>query len=107
MTFNIATKLKLTAAGAVAAVGLMTAVPADAIVPPRNCGTTTVNGKRYQIKSDQLRCTTAKRYARNYLRTRSKPRYYTCKRGARGSSLVFRCVAARYNPDRTFFAIRK
>ena len=83
------------------------AVPqAGAIVPPRDCKTMTVSGKRYQIKSDQLRCSTARTYAERYLRTRSKPRGYTCKRYT-GSKLVFRCVNASANPDKTFFAIKK
>lgn len=86
---------------------LVVAAPAGAIVPPRNCGYLTVKGKRYNIKADQLRCPAAKRYAEGYLRKRSKPSGYRCTRGASGSSLAFRCVAARYNPDRIFFAIRK
>ena len=83
------------------------AVPqAGAIVPPRDCKTITVSGKRYNIKSDQLRCTTARTYAERYLRSRSRPSGYVCKRYT-GSKLVFRCVNAGANPDKTFFAIKK
>jgi hypothetical protein len=106
MTFKNATKLSLILAVA-ALLSVIATIPADAIVPPRDCGTLKIGSRKYNIKSDQLRCTTAKRYAEAYLRHRTKPRYYTCKRGASGSSLVFRCVAAHYNPDRTFFAIKR
>ena len=80
--------------------------PAGAIVPPRDCKTITVGGKRYQVKSDQLRCTLAREYAARYLRSRTKPAGYKCQRYT-NSKLVFRCVNTRYNPDRTFFAIKK
>lgn len=89
------------------AVAVVVAAPAGAIVPPRDCGILKIGSKRYNIKADQLRCPTAKRYAEAYLRRKAKPSGYRCTRGASGSKLVFRCVAARYNPDRTFFAIRK
>jgi len=98
------TLLALAAAGLLA---LATAVPAGAIVPPRNCKTMKVEGKRYNVKADQLRCRAARRYTKRYLRTGSKPGAYKCERGDKGSRLAFRCVAARYDPDRTFFAIRR
>lgn len=107
MTFTRALKMKLTALFAVVAVGALAATPAGAIVPPKNCGNVTVGSRTYNIKTDQLSCTSAKKYSLSYLRSSTKPRYYTCQKGAAGSSLKFRCVAARYNPDRTFFAIRR
>lgn len=82
------------------------AAPAGAIVPPRDCKTITVADKRYNIKSDQLRCTTARKYAASYLRSRTKPSGYKCNRYT-DSKLVFRCANTRANPDRTFFAIKK
>jgi hypothetical protein len=106
MSFKNATKLPLILAVA-ALISVVVAIPAGAIVPPRECGTLTVGTRKFNIKSDQLRCTTAKKYAANYIRSHTRPRYYTCKKGASGSSLAFRCVAAHYNPDRTFFAIKR
>ena len=87
MTFTIPTKLKLTALMAVLAALLVAAVPAGAIVPPRNCGTLTVKSKRWQIVADQIPCTTARKYATTYIRSYKTPRYYTCKKGPSGSSL--------------------
>lgn len=58
---------------------LAVAQPAGAIVPPKNCGTTTIKSKRYQIKADQLRCSRAKDYIRGYIKERDRPRGYKCK----------------------------
>lgn len=107
MTLTTAMKLKLTAVLAVLAVTLVAAVPADAIVPPRNCGTMTVKGKRWQVVADQIRCSTAKKWASTYIRTYKAPRYYSCKRGPSGSSLWRTCRATRYSPDREFKIIKK
>ena len=107
MTFTTPLKLKLAALMAVLAVALVAAVPAGAIVPPRNCGIITVKGKRWQIIADQLRCTSAKKWATTYIRTFDAPRYYTCKRGPSGSSLYRTCRATRYSPDREFKIIKK
>jgi len=94
----------------VAAVALLAvtfaARPAGAIVPPKNCGKVTVKGKTYQIKSDQLRCKTARKYSINYLRSGKKASGYSCFT-YKGSSIKFRCVAAKYNPDRTYYAIKR
>ncbi len=96
---------KLTAVCAAAGLTALVAAPAGAIVPPRDCGKITVKGKRYNIKADQLRCPTARRYAEAYLRSGTRPRYYRCERGS--GRITVRCVAARYNPDRTFWAIKR
>jgi hypothetical protein len=85
---------------------MFAAGPAGAIVPPKNCGKVTVKGKTYNIKADQLRCTKARDYSVAYLKTRDKPRYYKCFSYS-GSAIKFRCIAARYNPDRTFWAIKR
>jgi hypothetical protein len=82
------------------------AAPSGAIVPPKDCGRVTVGGKRYDIKADQLRCPTARRYSTTYLRSRHRPARYSCHR-YRGTALVFRCVNGSANPDRTFFAIKR
>ena len=49
----------------------------SATVPPRNCGPLTVANRHYIIKADQLRCTTAKTSAKNYLVSHRKPRGFT------------------------------
>jgi hypothetical protein len=90
----------------VAALMLGIAVTSDAIVPPKNCGTITVKHRRYQIKADQLPCSTAKTYASRYLASGTRPRSYTCHR-YRGSALVARCENTRANPDRTIFMIKR
>lgn len=100
------TKLKITLLALVAGL-LVAAVPASAIVPPRNCGTMTVKGKRWQVVADQIRCSTAKKWAATYIRSYKTPRYYTCKRGPKGSSLWRTCRATRYSPDREFKIIKK
>lgn len=75
---------------------------ASAVVPPKSCGTMTVKGKRYQIKADQMRCSRAKDYARDYLKSRDRPRGYRC-RSYKGSKLKFRCERG----SKTFFAIKR
>lgn len=92
--------IALAAALAIAAV----AVPsAGAIVPPKNCGMMTVNGKRYQIKADQMRCDPARTYSRRYLRTHVRPRGYRCRDYTSGTMLKFRCSKS----IRVFFAIKR
>src|SRR5687767_5705239 len=95
-------RLPLLLAALVLLVSAVASQPAGAIVPPKDCKIITVKGKRYQIKADQLRCTTARTYAERYLRSRIKPAGYRCARYT-DSKLVFRCVNAKYTPDRTFF----
>lgn len=77
--------------------------PAQAIVPPTDCGTTTVKGKRYTIKADQIRCSTAKPHARGYLRTGRRPAGYRCKNYGGSTKLKFRCERG----VRVFFAIKR
>lgn len=79
------------------------ASPARAIVPPRDCGMTTVKGQRYNIKADQLRCSTAKPHARRYLSTGRRPSGYRCKRYSGSTALKFRCARG----VRVFFAIKR
>jgi hypothetical protein len=72
-------------------------------VPPRNCGMLTEGGKRFNIKADQLRCRTARRYARRYLDSHRRPRGYSCRDYGRGTSIEFRC----WKGQRVLFAIRR
>jgi hypothetical protein len=73
-----------------------------AIVPPTDCGIVKVNGKRYNIKADQLRCSSARSYATRYLTSHWKPRGYSC-RGYRHSALRFRCAKG----IRVYYAIKR
>lgn len=92
------------AALAMACVALgVTAASAGAIVPPRDCGMQRVEGKRYQIKADQLRCTTAKTYSRRYLAEGRRPSGYRCRNYTTATKLKFRCAKG----VRVFFAIRR
>lgn len=85
------------------ALALAVAAPAGAIVPPKDCGSTTVKHKHYDIKADQLRCKKARKYARAYLKTRHKPSGYSCKRfSASQTKIAFRCSRG----IKVFFAIR-
>jgi hypothetical protein len=79
-------------------------IPAEtgAIIPPRNCGKMNVNGKTYNIKADQLRCTRARRYAKRYLTSRWRPTGYSCKTYS-NSALKFRCAKG----IRVYYAIRR
>jgi hypothetical protein len=85
---------------AVAAV-LVAAPAATATVPPKNCGSLKVGSRSYVIKADQLRCSEAKADAKAYLRSRKKPRGFTC-RDFTNSKMTFRCSKG----VQVFFAIR-
>ena len=95
----------LTATACALVLGAAHATTAPAIVPPKDCGYLTVNAKRYNIKADQLACTTARRYSKNYLiSVQRKPTGYRCTRyNSTETKLKFRCVKG----SRTFFAIRR
>jgi hypothetical protein len=83
-------KLSLTLATAAMAAAL--AVPtASAIVPPKDCGTTTVKNHRYQIKVDQITCKTGKKYAVTYLRSHTRPSRWKCTNYPSTSKFKFRC----------------
>jgi hypothetical protein len=88
---------------ALAGVVVLAPSPAWAPVPPRNCGMLAEAGQRYNIKADQLRCRTARRYARRYLDSHRKPRGYSCRDYGRGTSIVFRCSKGQ----KVIFAIRR
>lgn len=74
-----------------------------AIVPPRDCGKLTVKAKRYAVKADQLRCSTARVHARRYLSTHRRPSGYRCRDYGPETKLKFRCARA----IKVFFAIRR
>jgi hypothetical protein len=100
------TRTSTTIAALIVAAAVAFTAPAGAIVPPKDCGIIKVKGKRYNVKSDQLKCTTARKYTTTYLTSHHKPSGYQCNRYS-GSKVAFRCVATKYNPDRTFFAIKR
>jgi hypothetical protein len=93
----------LVATGLAVGLLLVTAAPSPAPVEPRNCGMMTVKSKRYQVKADQVRCRTAKRWARSYLSRRSRPSGYTCRSFGSDTKLKFRCSKG----VRVFFAIKR
>jgi hypothetical protein len=72
-------------------------------VAPRNCGMMSVKGKRYQVKADQIRCSTAKTRTRRYLREGDRPSGYKCRNYGSGTALKFRC----WKRQRVFFAIKR
>ena len=82
---------------------LLTAAPSPAPVPPRNCGMMTVEGDRYQVKADQVRCKTAKSWTRRYIADGRRPKGYSCKHYDASTALEFRCRKSQ----RVFFAIRR
>ena len=87
----------------VLALVLVIAPGAPATVPPKNCGKIGVGGKRYQIKADQIRCTTAKSYSRTYLQRHDRPSGYRCRNFDASTKLKFRCSKGK----RVFFAIKR
>ena len=91
----------LVVAGALSAAALMPA-QSGAIVPPRNCGNMSVNSRTYNIKADQIRCPRARRYARRYLTSRSRPPGYSCRTYS-SSALKFRCAKGIH----VYYAIRR
>lgn len=91
------------AASAAAALATAPAV-APAVVPPRDCGNMSISGKRYQVKVDQISCSSGKAYAKRYLQSSSKPRGYSCKRyPSRRNRVRFYCNNGR----KIFFGIRR
>ena len=82
---------------------LVFAAPSPAPVTPRKCGEISVGSKRYLVKADQVRCRTAKRWARRYLNSGWRPSGYSCRPGSTGSGLKFRC----WKSQRTYFAIKR
>jgi len=89
---------------ALVTLALVGATPAltSATVPPRDCGPLTVANRHYVIKADQLRCTTAKTSAKNYLVSHRRPKGFSC-RDFKGSKMTFRCSKG----IQVFFAIRR
>ncbi len=77
--------------------------PAWAPVPPQDCGMVDVRGKRFNVKADQIRCRTARRYARSYLKRSRTPSGYRCRDYGRETQIEFRCSKGA----RVLFAIRR
>ncbi len=94
----------LAALGAALVISSIAAAPASAIVPPRDCGFLTVKAQRYNIKADQMSCSDARAFSKNYLTsTTRKPKGYRCTRYGAETKLKFRCVKGARN----FFAIKR
>jgi hypothetical protein len=77
--------------------------PAPAPVPPKDCGFIRVHHKRYNVKSDQLRCRKARRFSKEYLKGQGRPRGYSCTDYGSETAIEFRCQKGRA----VFFAIRR
>ena len=82
---------------------MLAVAPAAAIVPPKNCKNMVVDGKRYKIKADQMRCAKARKYSRKYLRSHDEPRGFSCQDYGRETRIKFRCS----REIKVFFAIRR
>jgi hypothetical protein len=82
---------------------LAAAPPAPAPVPPRDCGMVDARSKRYNIKADQIRCRTARSYAKAYLLHSRKPPDYRCRDYGRETSIEFRCSKG----TKILFAVRR
>jgi hypothetical protein len=72
-------------------------------VPPKDCGMLDARGKRFNIKADQIRCRTARKYAKSYLVSSRRPSGYSCRNYGRETKIKFRC----WKGDRVLFAIRR
>jgi hypothetical protein len=89
-----------------AALAALLALPAlaPAVIPPKNCGRMTVEGKRYQVKADQISCKTAREHTRRYIVDDQKPSGYRCRDiTTRRNRVNFMCNRGR----KLFFAIRR
>ena len=96
------TRAILLAAATAAILCLPTA--ATAVVPPKSCGSMTVKSKRYQVKADQISCSTGRDHAKRFLRSGAKPRGYKCKDyPSKKGRVDFYCNDGR----KIFFAIRR
>ena len=82
----------------------VTATPAAATVPPKDCGLTKAKGKRYDIKTHLVTCKRGKPWARTYLRSGRKPSGYHC-RDYSANVTKFRFICRRGGRD--FLAIRR
>ena len=58
---------------------LVLAPSAGAIVPPKDCGRSTIGGKRYQIKVDQISCATGRKHVKSLAVRKRKPGGWTCQ----------------------------
>ena len=77
---------------------------ATAVVPPKNCGTISVGSKRFQVKAEQISCSTARDHVRRYSRTKRAPRGYRCRNLTTAKNKVnFQCSNGR----KIFLAIRR
>jgi hypothetical protein len=84
------TKLPLAAALA-ALVTAAAAAPSAATVPPKNCGFMTLEGHRYNVKADQMRCRTARSDLERYVVERKRPGAGWRCRTYTGQALRYRC----------------
>jgi hypothetical protein len=79
------------------------ALPANAVVPPKECGRMKVHKRKYDIKADQMPCKKARTYSRTYIAENHKPKGFSCQKYGKETQLEFRCKKG----IKTFFAIRR
>ena len=80
------------------------AAPAEAVVPPKSCGTKRIGNNTYLIKADRVTCDFARTWASRYLLRNRRPAGYTCRKyDPRQTRVRFRC----YRGSKEFFAIRR
>jgi hypothetical protein len=97
------TRIILATAAVLALAVTLAPQSAWAPVPPRDCGMLRAEGKRFNIKADQIRCSTARRQAKRYLVSGREPSGYSCRDYGRGTKIQFRCSKGQ----RVVFAIRR
>lgn len=87
-----------------AVAGMLTAGPAQAVIPPKDCGTIRSKGKRYNVKGDRVSCSRARSWSARHLSSGWKPRGWRCRDyNPRETRIRFRCL----NGVRAFYAIRR
>ena len=86
--------MKTTFSALLLALALALAAPtgAQAIVPPKDCGTIKVGSKQHRIKADGVPCRFAKRKGARFLRSGKRPgKGWSCRRYPKSSGFSFRC----------------
>jgi hypothetical protein len=79
------------------------AVPARAVVPPKDCGRMKVKHHKYNVKADQMPCKKARKYTKGYLAHHHKPKGFHCQSYGSETQLKFRCEKG----IKVFFAIKR
>lgn len=96
--------MRLGYALAVVVVSAVFAAPAQAVVPPTNCGTKKIGKHTYSIRTHKVSCRFAREWSSLYLLRNRRPSGFTCRKyDPRQTRVRFRC----YRGEKDFFAIRR